>query len=155
MHDALCAPRPLQARLPILIGGSGPRKTLPLVAAHADLWNAYGSPERIAELDAVLRAACEAVGRDPDEIVRTVNSNTVIRGNRAAAGADWDAWRLRHRPDADEQGRELVGTVDDVVAGLRAYAAVGVCESVWIFRTPFDLATMDRLAEVRARLGDG
>jgi hypothetical protein len=42
-----------------------------------------------------------------------------------------------------------------VVAGLRAYAAVGVSESVWIFRTPFDHETMDRLGEVRARLGDG
>lgn len=82
------------------------------------------------------------------EHVRTVNANTAIRDGAATAGADWDAWRLRHRPDADEQGRELIGTVDSVVAGLRAYAAVGVSESVWIFRTPFDRATMDRLAEV-------
>lgn len=155
MRDAVCAPRPLQHRLPILIGGSGPRRTLPLVAAHADLWNAYGSPARIAEAGAVLDRACDAIGRDRREIVRTVNANTVIRDDRATAEAAWESWRLRHRPDADEQGRELVGTVDDVVASLRAYAAVGVRESIWIFRTPFDLATMDRLAEVRARLGDG
>ncbi len=63
-RDAVCAPRPVQPRLPMLIGGSGPRKTLPLVARHADLWNAYGSPEELAAHDANLRAACEAAGRD-------------------------------------------------------------------------------------------
>ena len=46
MHDAICEPRPVQARLPILIGGSGPTKTLRTTARDADLWNAYGSPER-------------------------------------------------------------------------------------------------------------
>ena len=62
--EAVCAPRPLQARVPILIGGSGPKKTLPLVARYADLWNTYGSPAELAASDAILRAACEAVGRD-------------------------------------------------------------------------------------------
>ena len=64
LHDAVCAPRPVQARLPILLGGAGPKKTLPLVARHADLWNLYGSPEKAADADAVLREACAAIGRD-------------------------------------------------------------------------------------------
>ena len=64
MHDAVCEPRPIQARLPILIGGSGPRKTLPLVARYADIWNAYGSPDTLAAADAILREACAAAGRD-------------------------------------------------------------------------------------------
>ncbi|HEY5630002.1 MAG TPA: TIGR03560 family F420-dependent LLM class oxidoreductase, partial [Candidatus Limnocylindrales bacterium] len=67
---AVCAPRPVQARLPILIGGAGPRKTIPLVARSADLWNAYGTPEQLAAADGLLRAACEAAGRDPGEIGR-------------------------------------------------------------------------------------
>ncbi|HEV7809939.1 MAG TPA: LLM class flavin-dependent oxidoreductase, partial [Candidatus Limnocylindrales bacterium] len=66
MRDALAAPRPIQARLPILIGGSGPTKTLPLVARHADLWNAYGSPASLQASDAILRERCDAIGRDPD-----------------------------------------------------------------------------------------
>ena len=48
MHDAICEPRPVQARLPILIGGSGPTKTLRTTARYADLWNGYGEPARIA-----------------------------------------------------------------------------------------------------------
>ena len=58
LHDALAAPRPVQARIPLLIGGSGPTKTLPLVARHADLWNAYGSPRSVAASDAILREHC-------------------------------------------------------------------------------------------------
>jgi F420-dependent oxidoreductase-like protein len=150
MRDAICAPRPVQPHLPILVGGSGPRRTLPLVAAHADLWNAYGTPERIAASDAILRAACEAIGRDPEAIVRTVNANVVIRDDQAAAVAAWEGWLGRHAPEADERGRELVGTPASVVAALRRYREVGVRDTVWIFRSPFDLATMDRLPEIRA-----
>src|SRR3954468_10975138 len=44
-HDALCEPRPVQAKLPILIGGSGPQKTLRTTARYADAWNSGGTPE--------------------------------------------------------------------------------------------------------------
>ena len=44
MHEAVCAPRPVQPRMPILIGGSGPTKTLRTTAPVADLWNGYGRP---------------------------------------------------------------------------------------------------------------
>jgi alkanesulfonate monooxygenase SsuD/methylene tetrahydromethanopterin reductase-like flavin-dependent oxidoreductase (luciferase family) len=116
------------------------------------MWNMYGTPERFAEADATLRAACRAIGRDTREIVRTINANTVIRDDPADALAAWEGWRTRHRPDADEQGRELVGSPGNVLAALRRYEAVGVRESVWIFRTPFDLETMDRLPEIRLGL---
>ncbi|MES1239808.1 MAG: LLM class flavin-dependent oxidoreductase, partial [Chloroflexota bacterium] len=59
LEDALCAPRPVQPHLPILIGGSGPTKTLPLIARSGDLWNAYGRPDELAASDAILRAACD------------------------------------------------------------------------------------------------
>ena len=68
MHDALCAPLPVQPRLPILIGGSGPTKTLRTTARYADLWNGYGPPEKIAATSEILRRAVRrgrpAVRRD-------------------------------------------------------------------------------------------
>ena len=152
MRDAVCAPLPLQARLPILVGGSGPRRTLPLVAAQADMWNAYGSPETFGAANELLTAACEAIGRDPASIVRTLNTNVVIRDAEGAAEAAWEAWKRRHRPDRGEQSRLLVGTQDEVVAGLRRYAEAGAQDAVWVFRTPFDIETMDRLPAVRAAL---
>ena len=89
MHDALCAPRPIQARLPILIGGSGPTKTLRTTAAVADIWNGYGLPDRIAEVGEVLRQRCDEIGRPFEEIERTVTIHGVVRDDAAAAREAW------------------------------------------------------------------
>jgi probable F420-dependent oxidoreductase len=61
---------PALGPMPILIGGSGERKTLRLVAEHADMWHAFGDADRFHAKDAVLRRHCADVGRDPDEIER-------------------------------------------------------------------------------------
>ena len=63
-------PPPL-GRLPILIGGSGPKVTLKLVAQYGDMWHSFGDAERFREKDAILREHCADVGRDPSEIERT------------------------------------------------------------------------------------
>ena len=97
----------------------GRRKTLPLVARHADLWNAYGSPDELAASDAILRAACEAIGRDEREIERTFNGNVVIRDSRAEAEAAWAGWLERHRPQAGEDRLNAFGTVEEVAGAAR------------------------------------
>jgi len=58
--------------LPILVGGSGEKVTLRLVAQHADAWNSFGPPETFAHKNRVLDRWCQEVGRDPAEIERTV-----------------------------------------------------------------------------------
>ncbi len=151
-QDAVCAPRPVQPHLPILIGGSGPKKTLPLIARHGDLWNAYGTPEQLAASDAILRAACEAAGRDEREIERTTNLNVVIRSTRAEATRAWTGWLEAHLPQEDERALDAGGSLEEVAETLGAYRDVGFAHPVLIFRTPFDLETMDRLPELRARL---
>jgi alkanesulfonate monooxygenase SsuD/methylene tetrahydromethanopterin reductase-like flavin-dependent oxidoreductase (luciferase family) len=152
MVDAVCEPRPVQSKLPILIGGSGPRKTLPLVAAYADLWNAYGTPETVAATDAVLRDACAAAGRDEREIERSTTLNVVIRSSRANAEAAWAGWCDVHLPDRD--ALDVGGSPAEVAASLLPYRAAGFGNVVFVFRSPFDLETMDRLQEVRTLLGD-
>ena len=67
--------------MPILIGGSGRKVTLRMVAEHAQMWNAFGPPESFAELNSVLDDWCERVGRDPSEIERTVAINPDEVGN--------------------------------------------------------------------------
>ena len=151
-RDAVCAPRPLQPHLPILIGGSGPKKTLPLVARHADMWNAYGSPEEMAGSDAILRAACEALGRDEREIERTVNLNVVIRRDRDTALATWAKYVTRHAPQPGEERLDAAGSVGEVAEVLAGYRRVGFEHAILVFRTPFDHETMDRLPELRAAL---
>ncbi|HVL81688.1 MAG TPA: TIGR03560 family F420-dependent LLM class oxidoreductase [Actinomycetota bacterium] len=75
LQGARCIPKPVQARLPIVIGGIGERKTLRVVARHADEWNAPGlgmEPSEFARLSGVLDEHCGAVGREPSEIRRSV-----------------------------------------------------------------------------------
>jgi F420-dependent oxidoreductase-like protein len=69
LAETLCSPPPVSSPRPrILIGGSGERKTLRLVAAYADACNLFGDAETIAGKLDVLRRHCDAVGRDPSEI---------------------------------------------------------------------------------------
>jgi F420-dependent oxidoreductase-like protein len=85
LAETLCRPAPVSAPRPrILIGGGGERKTLRLVAKYADACNIMGSPEEITHKLEVLRAHCDAVGRDVKEIEVT----TMFRNLPAAPRAD-------------------------------------------------------------------
>ena len=64
-------PLPLQRHLPLMIGGSGERKTLRTIAKYADMWNGMGSAETMRHKMDVLLQHCADVGRNPDEIVKT------------------------------------------------------------------------------------
>ena len=64
VQEALCYPRPLQARIPIMVGGSGERRTLPLVARYGDACNLFGQPDEVARKVRLLAARCTDVGRD-------------------------------------------------------------------------------------------
>lgn len=78
LSQAACAPRPAR-RPPLLIGGAGPR-TLRVVAEHADIWNIPGPPHNdlalIRDRLRILDEHCAAIGRDPGEITRSVQTHT-------------------------------------------------------------------------------
>lgn len=71
LDEAQMRPTPVQdPRPPIWIGGTGPRRTLPLVARYADVWHAWGTPRSLADANARIDELAEAEGRDPATIVR-------------------------------------------------------------------------------------
>ena len=74
LRDAIANPKPMQRpHPPFWIGGRGERKTLRVIARHADVWNAPGGePAEVARLAGVLDAHCAEIGRDPAEIRRSV-----------------------------------------------------------------------------------
>lgn len=159
MHEARCEPRPIQRRLPILVGGSGRTRTLRTAARYADLWNGYGTPDRIAEVSGWLRERCGEVGRPFESIRRTVVMDVVIRDTEIAARAAYGRVAELHgiaaEPDGSagaEEGLDIGGPPSAVADLLRAHQAIGVAEVMWIFRDPFDLETIGRLPEVRAAL---
>jgi len=82
---------PAVGPMPLLIGGSGEKVTLRLVAEHANAWNAFGPPDSYAAKSAILNDWCAKVGRDPAEIERTVAIETKHVDNwekYVEAGAD-------------------------------------------------------------------
>jgi len=161
MADALCEPRPVQARLPILIGGSGRQKTLRTTARHADLWNGYGEPGRIAETSAVLRERCEEIGRPFEDIERTVTMEVAIRASEAEARRAFRVIEEHHglranTPEADsEDGLNVAGSPALVAEYVRRFEVLKVAEVIWVLRAPFDFETISRLSEVRTILGEG
>ena len=71
LKGARLLPKPVQQpRPPIWIGGSGPRRTLPLVAKYADVWHSFGTPNSLRDASARIDELAAAAGRDPSSIVR-------------------------------------------------------------------------------------
>jgi F420-dependent oxidoreductase-like protein len=66
--DAPLEPKPVQARLPLMIGGGGEKVTLRIVARYADEWNVWGNVDTFKHKSSVLERHCDAVGRDPAQI---------------------------------------------------------------------------------------
>lgn len=109
--DARCEPKPIQRPIPLLIGGSGKRRTLKVVAEWAQMWDAsFGTVEAWREKNEALLGHCEAIGRDPAEISRSAHIAW-------PAGAD-------PRQLADEAAALAEAGVDQVVFSMRGpYAA--------------------------------
>jgi F420-dependent oxidoreductase-like protein len=106
--EAICYPRPLQERVPILVGGSGERRTLRLAARYADACNLFGDAATVRHKIDVLHRHCADVDRDPSEV-------TVTNLTRAQVIAD-----------GDERPSENAGTRDEQIGRYRTFAEAGV-----------------------------
>ncbi|HLO35249.1 MAG TPA: LLM class flavin-dependent oxidoreductase [Candidatus Deferrimicrobium sp.] len=141
-------PLPVQARLPIMIGGSGERKTLRTVARYADLWNAMGSVEVMRHKIEVLRRHCEDVGRDPAEITFTLGIKATIRDSAAEADRVWKAAMEHNRtPLSDVADDETFwnGTAAQLAEKLAPYVELGFHTVISEQPAPYDRETLERL----------
>jgi F420-dependent oxidoreductase-like protein len=151
-RELICYPRSIQDRIPILVGGSGERKTLRLVARHADACNVFGDPERVRHKVEVLHRHCEAEGRDPAEIEVTHLTNAMVAGDRRELRRRVDRARARTQSAEDYARRYRAGTVGDLVALFSAYAAAGAHHSIVAIPDVADEGSLERFAEVITRL---
>jgi alkanesulfonate monooxygenase SsuD/methylene tetrahydromethanopterin reductase-like flavin-dependent oxidoreductase (luciferase family) len=152
MKDALVAPLPVQARLPIMIGGSGPKKTLRTLARYGDQWNAMGRPEKLAASDAILREHCAAVGRDQAEIERTTTVDIVIRDTHEAALAAYKGRIAASGEEFDETWNFFCGTPAEIAEGLQPIIGLGFRHIFVESPAPYDWETIDRIGELLALL---
>lgn len=146
-------PAPVQPRLPIMIGGSGERKTLRTVAAHSDMWNAMGTPEFLRRKIDVLHAHCEAVDRDPSEIEFTAGCKPIIRDTEKEAHRVWEAQMAHNQTpmrDIVDDDTFWVGTPGYVADRMRERKALGFHTFIAEMAAPFDRETLERwIGEVR------
>jgi alkanesulfonate monooxygenase SsuD/methylene tetrahydromethanopterin reductase-like flavin-dependent oxidoreductase (luciferase family) len=149
------APRPLQEEVPILIGGEGKRKTLPVVANHANMWNARGGVASLRDADAALVEHCAAIGRNPDTIERLTNRWVVVRNSRPQAERQLRSSLAGHGIAEYDESICACGTAEQVADGLTATVEAGFRHLVWSFRHPFDHATIAAAARVRTILEAG
>lgn len=143
-------PPPIQAHLPILVGGGGERKTLRIVARYADACNLGGGFERVRRKEAILLQHCTEVGRDPAEIERTVNLGVVVIRDTQAEARRRLAELASHNGGARSWPNQLVGTPAQVAEDLRRFVDMGYRHLIGGFPAPYDAESMERLAgEVR------
>lgn len=158
LKDAECFPKPAQSPAPILVGGSGEKRTLRIVAKHADEWNAVGQTvESYRHKLEVLLGHCDAVGRDASTIRRSMMCGFVIGrdedGIRAHLARIGEALPMLGRGDPDEvlagvRNRGwLVGTPADVVEQIRQREELGVQRIMLQHHAQADFATLELIAK--------
>jgi F420-dependent oxidoreductase-like protein len=139
LRQARCVPKPVQPELPIWIGGAGERRTLRIAAKYADGWNvAFVDPDTFARKRKVLHEHCNAVGRDPGELLTAVN-----------VGLAWTDESLRQqfgglaelvRPGV------LTGGDEEVIDRIGQYIDAGADQVNLALRAPFDADALERFA---------
>jgi F420-dependent oxidoreductase-like protein len=118
-------PKPLRGDIPIVIGGSGERKTLRMVAQYGDGCNLFGDPGRARHLLGVLRDHCDRLGRDPDDITKTSMAIVVIAETEDAVKPKLDAMRAAGITE-ERIASAAAGTPEQILERAHALRDVGI-----------------------------
>ena len=146
--DAPCEPKPIQSPLPILVGTSGSRM-MRITARHANEWNTWGDIDAASTKTTAFLAACDAVGRDPATMRRSVQAIVFLED---------DAGTLAQLRENAPAGRSIVGSPSELVDTMGQYRDLGFDEFIlpeWNFGRDLDqrLAKIERFrTEVASHL---
>jgi alkanesulfonate monooxygenase SsuD/methylene tetrahydromethanopterin reductase-like flavin-dependent oxidoreductase (luciferase family) len=147
LDGARCEPRPVQARLPIWIGGAGETRTARIVARHGDGWNLpFLAPEALARKREVLAHHCAAVGRDPATV--RLGVNVVVCDDEASL-----ARQFGPRADAVRPGAVVGSSAAHTADVLGRYVAAGADDVMVALRAPWNPDALARAARAVASLG--
>ncbi|HXS61158.1 MAG TPA: LLM class F420-dependent oxidoreductase [Candidatus Sulfopaludibacter sp.] len=146
INNAYCNPKPIQKPSPpILVGGSGERKTLKIVAKYADACNLFGSIESVKNKLGILKEHCKNVGRDYDSILKTKLGTIVVDDNKEVAK---NRVRETFRGIPEDQIKEFViyGTPEDIQRQIEALEQVGIQYLIVNFESSKELEALDTFA---------
>jgi alkanesulfonate monooxygenase SsuD/methylene tetrahydromethanopterin reductase-like flavin-dependent oxidoreductase (luciferase family) len=152
-------PLPVQRKLPIMIGGSGEKKTLRTVAKYADMWNAMGSLEKMRHKVEVLKQHCEEVGRDVNEIEFTLGVKVTIRDSESEAVRVWKANMEYNRTPmsrVEDDDTFWNGTPEQLAEHLAPYVELGFRSVISEQPAPYDAESLERfIGEVKPLVEKG
>jgi F420-dependent oxidoreductase-like protein len=139
LTEARNEPRPIQAKIPIWVGGGGEKRTLKIAAKYADGWNVpFVAPEAFAAKRDVLHRHCADVGRDPAEIRCAINTGLAF--TRESLEQQFGALAPAVAPGC------LKGSDEEIVDRIGQYVAAGADQVNIALRAPFDLDSLERFA---------
>lgn len=140
LHEARNEPRPVQAKLPIWVGGGGEQRTLKIAAKYSDGWNVpFISPEAFAHKCEVLDRHCETVGRDPHEIRRAINVGLAFTE---------DSLQQQFGQIADfVRPGVLTGSPEQVIDRIGQYVEAGADQVNIALRAPFHLDLLEQFSQ--------
>jgi F420-dependent oxidoreductase-like protein len=149
LKDAYCEPKPLQhPRPPIMIGGSGEKLMLRVVAKHADQWNTFGSPEVFRHKIDVLGEHCAAVGRDIEAIEISWAGAALVTDSREEKDELLRRWAAMFGVTPEQYALgALVGSSSEVRDRIHQFIEVGVTHFIPIANAPFKHDSIRRFAE--------
>jgi alkanesulfonate monooxygenase SsuD/methylene tetrahydromethanopterin reductase-like flavin-dependent oxidoreductase (luciferase family) len=152
-------PPPIQRRLPIMIGGSGEKKTLRTVAKYADMWNAMGPLDVMAHKVDVLKRHCDEVGRHIGEIEFTLGVKFTLRDSKEEADRVWRAAMEHNRTpmsEVEDDDTFWNGTPEEMADKLRPYVDLGFRTVISEQPAPYDVETFERfVGEVKPLIERG
>ena len=146
--EAICYPRPVQERIPVLVGGSGERRTLRLVACYADACNLFGDPATVRHKVSVLHKHCADEGRDPSQIEITHLAPCLIGEDRRHVEQLIEA----HLPTGANRHAYAAavnaGTIEDQIGRFRLLSEAGVQHAMVGLRDLQGPQSVERMREV-------
>lgn len=149
LYNVFCNPKPIQNPMPpIMIGGSGERKTLKLVARYADACNIFGSPETISRKLSVLKEHCMAVNRDFNTILKTKLTHIVIDNDQELVEKRVNE---RFRGASEEVKREfaIYGTLEQIINQIQLFRDAGIDQLIVNFEPGREIESLN-LFETKA-----
>jgi len=151
--EAMCYPRPLQERIPILVGGSGERRTLRLVARYADACNLFGEAPVVRHKVEVLHRHCAEVDRDPATIEVTQLSTVLVGDDRVGVESAVERLRPNRMSAARFAERVNAGTVEQHLGRFHQLGAAGVQTAIVSLPDVEEPEAIARFGRVIAALG--
>src|SRR5215831_3269780 len=147
IKNAYCNPKPVQKPSPpIMIGGTGERQTLRIVAKYGDACNLFGSVETVKRKLSILKEHCKSIGRDYDSILKTKLGGVVIEGDRELARKRLQ--QIVKMPEDQINEFAMYGTPEDVLRQKELFEEAGIQYLIVVLDPSKELEALNNFAEI-------